>query len=243
MHWRISRLISDLFEISPKFYTTIQKIRYFRNVNKFNRIVNSCSIIMIEGYPRCANSFAVRAFRKNNEFGSIFKTATHLHSHAHVLHALYLDIPTLVLIREPDLAILSRLAHIVEANEIHYNSFSKYDNRQLFALTRYWTKRYSKFYSSLLTYKDNFVTADFREVINNFDLIIDKINSFYGTTFKQFNHTQENVDLIFNSTGKHLSPSSKRNSIKDHFYKFYYSEINSYDRERANLIYKSFLLK
>lgn len=243
MYWRISRLISDLFEISPTFYTTIQKLRYFRKENKFNRIVNSSSIIMIEGYPRCANSFAVRAFRKNNEIGSVFKTATHLHSHAHVLHALYLNIPTLVLIREPDFAILSRLAHIIESNEIRYNSFSNDNNHQLLALTRYWTKRYFKFYSSLLTYKDNFVTADFREVVNNFDSIIDKINSFYDTNFNHFNHTQENVNLIFQSTGKHLSPSTKRNSIKDYFNNYYYSKINSFDRERANSIYKSFLLK
>jgi hypothetical protein len=241
MYWRFLRTISDFFETSPLFYTTIQKIRYFRKENKFNRIVSSSSIIMIEGYPRCANSFAVRAFRKNNEIGSVFKTATHLHSHAHVLRGLYLDIPTLVLIREPDFAILSRLAHIIEANEICYNSFPKDDNHQLLALTRYWTKRYYKFYSSLLTYKNNFVIADFREVVNNFDAIIDKINSFYDTKFNHFNHTQENVDLIFKSTGKHLSPSSRRNSIKDYFHNYYYSSINSFDRERANSIYRSFL--
>lgn len=67
-------------------------------------LVNEDTDIVIEGYPRSANTFAVAAFEIAQ--GKPSKIARHTHAIAQLKRAAALKLPTLVIIREPEQAIL-----------------------------------------------------------------------------------------------------------------------------------------
>lgn len=132
---------------------------------------------MIEGYPRSANTFAVAAFSFAQ--GRPVKIARHLHAPAHVIAGVKKGIPTLVLIRQPEQAVLSllvRAPHITPKQAL---------------------KDYIRFYRSILSYRKGYVLATFEEVTRDFGQVIQRINARFGTNFKVFKHTDENIKKVF----------------------------------------------
>src|SRR5437773_4880663 len=69
--------------------------------------------IVIEGFPRSATSFAVAAFQMAQDH--TVDIAHHTHSPSQVIEAVRRGIPTLLLVREPEDAILS---HVVRRPEL-----------------------------------------------------------------------------------------------------------------------------
>lgn len=129
--------------------------------------------IVIEGYPRSANTFAVAAFLLAQE--RPVKVAHHLHVPAQVIRAVQWGIPTIVLIRKPEDAVLSLLVR--EPRLSAHQSLVDY----------------VRFYRRIKPYCSYFVLATFEEVTTNFGLVIEKVNKKFGTNFKMFAHTDENV--------------------------------------------------
>ena len=62
-------------------------------------VVSRDTELVIEGYPRCANSFAVLAFERAQ--GHPMKLAHHLHAQAQIMLAVKYGVPILILIRDP----------------------------------------------------------------------------------------------------------------------------------------------
>src|SRR5207249_3563902 len=54
-----------------------------------------------------------------------------------------------------------------------------------------------KFYETVVPVRDRVVTADFVEVTTDFGEVIRSVNRRFGTDFGEFDHTQENVDRVF----------------------------------------------
>ena len=74
-----------------------------------SRAVTPDKLVVIEGFPRSGNSFARRAFiMAQDETFDVTRIAHHLHVPAQVIRAARWRIPTLVLIRRPKDAVLSR---------------------------------------------------------------------------------------------------------------------------------------
>jgi hypothetical protein len=71
-------------------------------------LVDRSTELVIEGFPRCANSIAEAAFRLAQE--RPVRLAHHAHAAAHVLAAVEAGVPTLVLVRDPDQAVPSMIA-------------------------------------------------------------------------------------------------------------------------------------
>ena len=67
--------------------------------------VNRNTQLVIEGFPRSANTFAVGAFRKTQPIK--LQIAHHMHVPAQILRAVHWKIPTIVLIRNPKDAVVS----------------------------------------------------------------------------------------------------------------------------------------
>lgn len=133
--------------------------------------------IVIEGYPRSANTFAVAAFTFAQ--GRPVKIARHLHAASQVIAGVKMGIPTLVLIRQPEQAVLSllvRAPHITAKQAL---------------------RDYIRFYKSILPYCEGYVVADFEEVTGNFGRVIQRINDRFGTNFRVFEHTEENLKKVF----------------------------------------------
>ena len=133
--------------------------------------------IVIEGYPRSANTFAVAAFLQAQN--RPVRIARHLHLPVQIIRAVRWKIPTLVLIRYPEDAVLSLLV------------------REPLISAKWALKEYIGFYSAIRPYSDGYVLATFEQVTSDFGQVIDRINRKFKTDFLRFEHTPENVSRVF----------------------------------------------
>ncbi|MBW1741771.1 MAG: hypothetical protein JRJ42_11720 [Deltaproteobacteria bacterium] len=140
-------------------------------------LVSNDTELVIEGYPRSANTFAVVAFELAQ--GRPVSIAHHLHLPLNVVLAAKRNLPCLVLIRDPDEAVLSLTV-----------GFLKTGIRQAL-------REYVRFYKRIKPYREHYVVASFEEVTQDFGLVIRKMNRKFGTNYREFEHTPENVKKCF----------------------------------------------
>ena len=140
------------------------------------RVVTPDTQLVIEGFPRSANTFARVAF--NSAQSERVRIAHGLHVPAQVIRAARWRIPTLVLIRKPKDAVLS---------------FAIRDPISVDQALRY----YLSFYETVEEYRDAYVLGLFEEVTEDFGGVIRRINDRFGTTFSPFRHDEQNVDGVF----------------------------------------------
>ncbi|MHA1384503.1 MAG: hypothetical protein ACTSR3_12175 [Candidatus Helarchaeota archaeon] len=140
--------------------------------------VNRMTDLVITGYPRSGNSFAVLAFQHAQRMD--VNVAHHLHVPAQVIRGVKLKIPTLVLIRKPQNAILSVLL------------------RQPQMLPAEAIKNYIWFYKTIFKFRNSIVIGTFEQIIEDYGKVIKRINNKFGTRFSIFKHTEKNVKNVFN---------------------------------------------
>ncbi len=133
--------------------------------------------IVIEGFPRSANSFAVNAFRLAQ--GRPVQVAHHVHAAAQVMAAARDGVPAIVLVREPRDAICSYLLW------------------QPHLRVREAVTAYLGFHRPLDRIEDHYVVATFDQVTGDFGAVIDRVNQRFGSSFTRFDHTEENVERCF----------------------------------------------
>lgn len=191
--------------------------------------------IVIEGFPRSGNTFATAAFDLANRSPSP-KLAHHVHSPAQVIVAIQLGIPTLLVIRPPEEAVLS---FVVQQPHI---------------TLRQAVRAYLRYHRTLLPHRGGFVLATFDEVVSDFGAVTRRVNERFGTSFGEFQHTEENVraalDLIAEDnkqrwSGRDLEtkgavPSEMRASLKERLRRRYRGEGLRVLRERAEQLYETF---
>jgi hypothetical protein len=141
-----------------------------------DRVVQPKTRLVIEGYPRSANTFAVWAFRQAQH--EDVHLAHHLHHPAQVIQAARWNIPALVLIREPKDAVISWVVR---------------DPQPVSLALRH----YVSFYETVAEYRDAYVLGRFEEVTGDYGAVIDRINHRFDTRFSSFHHTEENVGKVF----------------------------------------------
>ncbi len=139
------------------------------------RIVTPDTQLVIEGFPRSANSFARVAFNRAQK--ERVRIANGLHVPAQVIRAARWRIPTLVLIRNPTDAVLS---------------FAIRDPISVGQALRY----YLSFYETVEEYRDAYVLGTFEEVTGDFGRVIRRINDRFGTSFSPFRHDERNVEAV-----------------------------------------------
>jgi hypothetical protein len=164
------------------------------------RIVTPDTQLVIEGFPRSANTFARVAF--NRAQSERVRIAHGLHVPAQVIRAATWRIPTLVLIRKPKDAVLS---------------FAIRDPISVDQALRY----YISFYETVEEYRDAYVLGLFEEVTEDFGEVIRRINDRFGTTFSPFTHDERNVDGVFarieKNTRKRFGETSLENKVSRPF--------------------------
>jgi hypothetical protein len=136
-------------------------------------VISSQTELVIDGYTRCATTFAVYALQLSQD--KPVRLAHHLHAPAQVIAAVRSAVPTLVLIREPEGAILSQLAR--EPDVALPDALAAY----------------GRFYARLMPYRDRFVIADFEEVTHDFGSVTRRLNARFGTSFREFVHTEASM--------------------------------------------------
>ena len=138
-----------------------------------DKVITTQSELVIEGYPRSANSYLYHAIKRNN---TCIKISSHLHTPLQIKKAINYNIPHITLIREPKDAILSLLVANPNLN------------------IEYAVNSYINFYESLLTIVEKLNIIEFNDLINKTNEILIFIDSLVD---RKLNINIENINLIF----------------------------------------------
>jgi hypothetical protein len=136
--------------------------------------------IVIEGFPRSGNTFALHALRHAERAeGRDVAIKSHVHTPSQVKLAVRRKIPTLLVIREPVHTVASLViaaAHVPVAHALD---------------------EYIHHHEQVLPYHDGFVVGEFTQVTKDYASVIDRVNQRFGTSFARFDQSAENVEEVF----------------------------------------------
>jgi hypothetical protein len=191
---------------------------------------------VIEGFPRSANTFATIAFELAQP--RPVRVARHLHVPSQIIAGTRFGIPTIVLVRDPEEAVLSLslwTPHITLEDGL---------------------RDYVRFYRRILPYRDRFVVATFEQVSTDFGEVIRRLNERFGSSFQEFQHTEANVALCFKiieeydlrTTGEVVEktvarPSQQRKRMKDELRSAFRSPKLARSRADAYELYETLTFK
>lgn len=133
--------------------------------------------LVLEGYFRTGNTFAVRAFDISQP--RPVRMAHHTHAIATLLVAARRNLPTLVLLRKPADTVMSAVQKIPGTT-----------------LTQH-LKWYIRYYETVDRVRGHFHITLFDELTADFGQVIQKANRRFATDFAPFEHTEENVREVF----------------------------------------------
>lgn len=195
-------------------------------------LVGADTEIVIEGYPRCANTFTVVAFRQAQ--GREVRIAHHLHAAAQILVAHQRRIPAILLIRDPVDAIVSL--------KIRHPDLD--DARCL--------RDYLRFYGALKDIAEYPVIADFAEVTGHFNDLIREVNRRFGTRFAEFDNSPEAVQAVFaeidairraarRSLSQIATPHAEKDGRKEQVRDEVICKLDPSELERATKLYRRFI--
>lgn len=158
MNLRNNAIVRDLRRLisrNPTFYFPIARIAGNR------QLLGKDTDLVVEGFPRSANSFAEAAFLYSQSRKGIH-IATHSHAAAQVLLATERQVPTVLLIRHPDEAIASMKA-----------MSQSLTLKQLY-------RDYITFYGALRKCRNRLVVAEFSHILHNFDAVVRAVNEKFS---------------------------------------------------------------
>lgn len=230
-HW-IAYYIKSTLDRIPVLYLMVLRFKH-RGSGFLQRIIAIDSDVCIEGHNRSANSFAVKAFRCANDTDQKkYKIATHVHASSQVLKAIDLGVPTLVLIRKPEDAVVSQKSLAIQLEQVA--------NPEGYPL-EICLSMYVDFYQRLLSRRDKVLIVRFEEATTDFTAVITQFNTRFGTSYKAIEHTEGGKANIFKNSRVHLSPSIERDKIKKSLSKELKALQDSKIMEDARLVYRRFL--
>lgn len=169
----ISYRVHYLINAYPLLYMPLAR---FRHRFSQDRVVRNDTDFVIEAFGRTGTTFANFAFLSAQR--RRVRTVHHTHAAAQVIVAVRRELPTLVIVREPEEVALSHMVrHQVSGR----------------AALVAWIR----FHERLVPYRDKIVFCRFEEMTQNFTPVIERVNEKFGTNFDLWQHTKENEAEIF----------------------------------------------
>lgn len=179
---------------------------YFSLLRVTGRLNDQCvhrdTAIVIEGFPRSANSTTVAKFLSRQP--SPVRVAHHRHHAAQVLRAIDWGVPAVVLIRPPRAAALSLLALGTEARQR-----AGRQGGQPLAFSDVFLA-YVMFYEALEPHLDYCVIGRFEKVQDDIGSLIQRVNARFGADFS----AEEGNSGHGHELGWHAMPNAVRDGIK-----------------------------
>lgn len=141
------------------------------------RVVAEDTELVIEGFSRSGNTWAVAAFELAQQ--RPVKLAHHLHAPAQISRAVELEIPVLLVVRQPvDAASSTVIRHPgVTLSQV--------------------LRAYTSFHRAVLPHLSRVVVAGFERITTDFGSVTEEINRRFTTSFQPFVNTPENVGCCF----------------------------------------------
>lgn len=224
MHRCLSQFYLAIKRLASRYdilYLSVVKMKY-RGVSSIG-VVSKKTDIVIEGFPRSANTYMLNAFKVSQPHD--LNIAHHLHATAQVTYAVKNRIPVILLIRRPIDCIASLM--------IRNPSIS----------AREALEEYIRFYQTLEPVMKEVVVAVFEDVIHDSNDVIKRANRKYNASFEvrqpeieddeifslidtQNQNNIDNIDRVRDSEHLVARPSKKRSEMKDGL-------ISSFDQERV----------
>ena len=140
-------------------------------------VLDADTQLVIDGFTRSAVTFAVVGFQMAQN-GHV-RVAHHLHAPAQPLAAARRGVPVLLSVRRPEDSILSALV------------------REPFVRPGTLVRSYVEFYERLCDHRSSFVVATFEEITSDLGAVVRAVNERFGTDFRPFDQTDENVRRCF----------------------------------------------
>jgi len=166
LEWRLRTRWSE-----HRSYLTYSRHRHPLNV------VDDTTQLVIEAFPRSANTFATVAFQLSQP--APVRVAHHLHAPAQITDAVRRGIPVLILVRHPRDAVTSQ---VIRSPGISLPA----------ALSAY-----ARFHERAASVRTECQIATFDQVTGDFGAVIHALNRRYGTNFGVFQHTGEAVAEVY----------------------------------------------
>jgi hypothetical protein len=151
----------------PNLYLPFARLKYRDSV------LNDSTELVIDGFTRSAVTFATTAFQMSQH--PPVRLAHTLHSAGHLVAAARRRLPILVTIREPDETVLSAVI------------------REPYLSLHQALAAYARFHTKIEPYRSSFVIGTFDEITHDFGRVIGRVNERFGTRFREFEHTEDNV--------------------------------------------------
>jgi hypothetical protein len=168
-------------------------IIFYSYRQKYNTlVVDNNTDIVIEGFPRSANTYAVLAFQSTQIENTVI--AHHLHAEAQFILAKKYNIPAIALLREPLEAISSLI-----------NRDNRINPSQAI-------QRYIDFYRVVLKMKESIVIANFTTVVSDFSKVIALCNSKFHCDFALPNNTKAEKAKLFSEI-RELNHSKEKGDL------------------------------
>lgn len=217
-----------MIEKRPALYMCLLRLK--NRGRTFEKVMLSeATELVVEGFPRCANSFAAQSIRLlSRVHGRELRFATHAHSPAHVIAGLRLNKPALVVIREPKAAIVS-----LQALSLQSGARVEGTNNLL--------KRYIHFYEMLMPYRSQLVISRFERTTSDYPSVIRELNERFDLGLPQVESQAELEALVVPASKEHLSPSEGRNRVKEKFQAAFDEHANRQLIARAMQAYRNFV--
>jgi hypothetical protein len=218
------------------------KSKYLLNGEKDRTVTNKTDIVL-EGYPRSANSFMSSIFNSC----SGLTLSDHTHYASNVILGLRKEKNIIVLIREPKEAVLSLVSLYIQSQVRDYGySIDEIKDKDISALINVSIKRYERFYSKLAKY-DTIIFLPFDQVTKETHKVIEFINKSFGYHLTlaeshgnehKKSDTENVVNRILNQGAYHLGPSKERNMMKKKVEELY--QLNKRQSiQSCNILYKA----
>lgn len=145
-------------------------------------IVTDDTEVVLEGFPRAANTFMVLAFQLAQE--RKVKVAHHTHVPAQLTRAVSFGLPAIVSVREPIDAVTSLKIFDPKISSSTYLS------------------SYIGYHTYLESISDSVIIATFEDITLNFGSVILAMNDKFGTEFSAFSGSSQAVEKVYQAIEK-----------------------------------------
>ncbi len=163
------------------------------------RDLSATTQLVIEGFPRSGNTFAVEAFRAAQPHD--VPLSSHVHTPAQVVRAVRGRIPVLLVVRAP----LDAAASMMLAAPYMTARGALYE--------------WIRFHRRLVDHREDVVVATFDQITQDMGAVIERVNARYRTPFATFVHDRTATERVFakiesNNAKRHGGHVSERDAAR-----------------------------
>ena len=203
---KFNEMIKPPLERFPSLYLGLIRLKRRNHWSK-DWVVTRQHDLVVEGFPRSANSFAFHAFAQAN--AKRLRIATHTHSSAQVVKAARWDIPSMVLMRPPVDAVTGILAFGRQLKQIDGLAWTAPSEPEL----RHAVAAWERFYRRLEPVRDKIFIASFRHVTSDFAKVSERFIGYAGRDWEAYDPGKIPEEELLGAAF-HVGPNEEREKIK-----------------------------